>query len=49
MVPTPADMIQAFTTKALEVQQDLANKIYTKEELAMVLAARDEFRKTHKK
>jgi len=49
VVPTPADMIQAFTTKALEVQQDLANTIYTKEELAMVLAARDEFRKTHKK
>jgi len=47
LTPTPAAMVDQFTKAAEEVWNELAGKIYSKEELAMVLKYRDEYRKKH--
>jgi TRAP-type C4-dicarboxylate transport system substrate-binding protein len=41
---TPADMIAQFDKSANEVWNELAGKVYSKDELAMVIKYRDEFR-----
>jgi TRAP-type C4-dicarboxylate transport system substrate-binding protein len=49
VVQTPVAMVDEFTKKATELWNELAGKIYSKEELKMVLDARDEYRAKHKK
>jgi TRAP-type C4-dicarboxylate transport system substrate-binding protein len=49
VVQTPIAMVDEFTKKATEIWNELAGKIYSKEELKMVLDARDEYRAKHKK
>jgi TRAP-type C4-dicarboxylate transport system substrate-binding protein len=49
VVQTPVAMVDEFTKKATELWSELAGKIYSKEELKMVLDARDEYRAKHKK
>lgn len=49
VVPTPIAMVDEFTKMANEIWSELAGKIYSKEELKMVLDARDEYRAKHKK
>jgi TRAP-type C4-dicarboxylate transport system substrate-binding protein len=49
VVQTPVAMIDQFTKMAAEVQTQLTGKVYSKEELAMVIKYRDEFRAKHKK
>jgi len=49
VIPTPVAMVDEFTKKATELWNELAGKIYSKEELKMVLDARDEYRAKHKK
>jgi len=49
VVETPAAMVDEFTKDAGEVQRDLVGKVYSQEELAMVLQYRDEFRAKAKK
>jgi TRAP-type C4-dicarboxylate transport system substrate-binding protein len=49
VVNTPVAMIDQFTKASTEIWQELAGKIYSKEELKMVLDARDEYRTKHKK
>jgi len=44
VVPTPATTVDEFAKQAAVVQQELAGKVYSKEELAMVIKYRDEFR-----
>jgi TRAP-type C4-dicarboxylate transport system substrate-binding protein len=44
VVQSPADMIDEFTKQAAAVQQELVGKIYSKEELAMAIKYRDEYR-----
>jgi len=46
---TPVAMVDTFTKQATDMWNDLAGKIYSKEELDMVLKARDEYRAKHKK
>ncbi len=41
--------IDAFDKAASSVQQELVGKLYSKEELAMVIKYRDEYRAAHKK
>ena len=41
-------MIDDFTKQASEIWNELAGKIYSKEELKMVLDARGEYRAKHK-
>jgi len=48
VVPTPVAMVDEVTKMANELWNDLAGKIYSKEELKMVLDARDEYRAKHK-
>ena len=48
VVQTPVAMVDEFTKQATEVWTELAGKIYSKEELKMVLDARDEYRAKHK-
>jgi TRAP-type C4-dicarboxylate transport system substrate-binding protein len=48
VIQTPIAMVDEFTKQSLEIWQELAGKIYTKEELKMVLDARDEYRAKHK-
>jgi TRAP-type C4-dicarboxylate transport system substrate-binding protein len=48
VVPTPIAMVDEFTKQATSIWNELAGKIYSKEELKMVLDARDEFRAKHK-
>ena len=45
---TPADMVAEFDKAAEQVWTDLAGKVYSKDELAMVLKYRDEYRAAHK-
>jgi TRAP-type C4-dicarboxylate transport system substrate-binding protein len=45
VVQTPVAMVDEFSKNAQEVWKELTGKIYTKEELDMVLKAREEFRK----
>jgi TRAP-type C4-dicarboxylate transport system substrate-binding protein len=49
VVPTPATMVDEFTKQSLQVQKDLVGKIYSQEELDMVIKFRDEYRAKHKK
>lgn len=49
VVTTPPEMIASFTKQAGEVQGELVGKVYSKEELAMVIKFRDEFRAKGKK
>ena len=49
IVPTPAAMVEDFTKQSGEVHNELVGKIYSKEELAMVMKYRDEYRAKHKK
>jgi TRAP-type C4-dicarboxylate transport system substrate-binding protein len=49
IVQTPVAMVDEFTKQANEIWNELAGKIYSKEELKMVLDARDEYRAKHKK
>ena len=48
VVPTPIAMVDEFTKQATELWSELAGKLYSKEELKMVLEARDEYRAKHK-
>jgi len=48
VVPTPVAMVDDFTKQSTEIWSELAGKIYSKEELKMVLDARDEYRAKHK-
>jgi TRAP-type C4-dicarboxylate transport system substrate-binding protein len=47
IVQTPTAMVDDFTKQAHEAWNDLVGKIYTKEELDMVLKYRDEYRAKH--
>jgi TRAP-type C4-dicarboxylate transport system substrate-binding protein len=49
VIPTPVAMVDEFTKKSTELWNELAGKVYSKEELKMVLDARDEYRAKHKK
>jgi TRAP-type C4-dicarboxylate transport system substrate-binding protein len=49
VVQTPIAMVDDFGKQAMEIWNELAGKIYSKEELKMVLDARDEYRAKHKK
>jgi TRAP-type transport system periplasmic protein len=49
VVQTPIAMVDEFTKASTEIWNELAGKLYTKEELKMVLDARDEYRTKHKK
>ena len=49
VVQTPVAMVDDFTKQATEIWADLTGKIYSKEELKMVIDARDEYRAKHKK
>lgn len=48
VVQTPIAMVDDFTKQASEIWNELAGKIYSKEELKMVLDARGEYRAKHK-
>jgi hypothetical protein len=48
VVPTPIAMVDEFSKASTEIWSELAGKIYSKEELKMVLDARDEYRAKHK-
>ncbi|MEO8699523.1 MAG: TRAP transporter substrate-binding protein DctP [Kofleriaceae bacterium] len=49
VVETPAAMVDEFTKLALTVHGELANKVYSKDELDMVIKYRDEYRAKNKK
>jgi TRAP-type C4-dicarboxylate transport system substrate-binding protein len=49
VVPTPIAMVDEFTKQATELWSELAGKVYSKEELKMVLDARAEYRAKHTK
>jgi TRAP-type C4-dicarboxylate transport system substrate-binding protein len=49
VVPTPIAMVDEFAKKSTEIWAELTGKIYSKEELKMVIDARDEYRAKHKK
>jgi TRAP-type C4-dicarboxylate transport system substrate-binding protein len=49
VVPTPAAMVDDFTKQAQEIWKELVGKIYTQEELDMVIKYRDDYRSKHKK
>ena len=49
VVQTPVAMVDEFTKNAQESWKELAGKIYSKDELDMVLKYRDEYRAKHKK
>jgi TRAP-type C4-dicarboxylate transport system substrate-binding protein len=44
VVPTPVEMVDQFSKNAQEIWNELAGKVYSKEELDMVLKYRKEFR-----
>jgi TRAP-type C4-dicarboxylate transport system substrate-binding protein len=48
IVPTPVAMVDQFTKKSQEAWKELSGKIYTAEELKLVLKYRDEYRAKHK-
>ncbi len=48
IVPTPVATVDEFTKKSTEIWNELVGKMYSKEELKMVLDARDEYRAKHK-
>ena len=49
VIQTPIAMVDQFNKASTEIWNELAGKIYSKEELKMVLDARDEYRAKHKK
>jgi TRAP-type transport system periplasmic protein len=49
VVQTPIAMVDEFTKASTEIWQELVGKVYSKDELKMVLDARDEYRARHKK
>jgi len=49
VVQTPVTMVDEFTKDSQEAWKELEGKIYSKEELDMVLKYRDEYRAKHKK
>jgi TRAP-type C4-dicarboxylate transport system substrate-binding protein len=49
VVNTPIAMVDDFTKQAQEVWKELVGKIYTQEELDMVIKYRDDYRAKHKK
>jgi TRAP-type C4-dicarboxylate transport system substrate-binding protein len=49
VVATPAAMVDEFTKSSQEAWKEMVGKIYSQEELDMVLKARDEYRAKHKK
>jgi TRAP-type C4-dicarboxylate transport system substrate-binding protein len=49
VVQTPVAMVDEFTKQAHEAWTELAGKIYSKDELDMVIKYRDEYRAKHKK
>jgi TRAP-type C4-dicarboxylate transport system substrate-binding protein len=49
VVNTPVSMVDEFTKDSKEAWKELAGKIYSQEELDMVLKYRDEYRAKHKK
>jgi TRAP-type C4-dicarboxylate transport system substrate-binding protein len=49
VVQTPVAMVDQFTKMALDSWKELAGKLYSQEELDMVLKYRDEYRAKHKK
>ena len=49
VVNTPVTMVDQFTKDSQEAWKELTGKIYSKEELDMVLKYRDEYRAKHKK
>ncbi|HEY4177082.1 MAG TPA: TRAP transporter substrate-binding protein DctP [Kofleriaceae bacterium] len=49
IVTTPQAMVDEFTKASAEVQKELVGKLYTQEELDMVLKYRDEYRAKNKK
>jgi TRAP-type C4-dicarboxylate transport system substrate-binding protein len=49
VVNTPVTMVDEFTKDSQEAWKELTGKIYSKEELDMVLKYRDEYRAKHKK
>ncbi|MEO8841541.1 MAG: TRAP transporter substrate-binding protein DctP, partial [Kofleriaceae bacterium] len=49
VVQTPVAMVDEFTKESKESWNELAGKIYSKDELDMVLKYRDEYRAKHKK
>jgi TRAP-type C4-dicarboxylate transport system substrate-binding protein len=49
VVQSPATLVDEFTKNALEVHKELVGKLYSQEELDMVLKYRDEFRAKNKK
>jgi TRAP-type transport system periplasmic protein len=48
IVQTPVAMVDDFTKKSTEIWNELVGKIYSKDELKMVLDARDEYRAKHR-
>ena len=44
VVQTPVGMVDEFTKQAAAVQQELVGKVYSKDELEMVIKYRDELR-----
>lgn len=48
VVQTPIAMVDDFTKRSGELWHELAGKLYSKEELKMVLDAREEYRAKHK-
>ena len=49
VVQSPVAMVDEFTKNAQEAWKELTGKIYSKDELDMVLKYRDEYRAKHKK
>ena len=47
IVDPPKAMVDDLTAAAAEVQNDMIGKLYSKEELAKVIAYRDEYRANH--
>jgi len=48
LTPTPPEMVKALDDAAAKVWSSLAGKTYSKDELAMVMKYRDEYRAKHK-
>jgi hypothetical protein len=49
IVTSPPEMVAEFKKAADEVQKELSGKVYSKEELEMVIKYRDEYRAKKKK
>jgi TRAP-type C4-dicarboxylate transport system substrate-binding protein len=49
IVTTPAAMVDEFTKTAQDIWKELVGKVYSQEELDMVLKYRDDYRKQHPK